>query len=75
MDDISIYWKKKIKRVAKLSKEMNYPEQNEEFWKTQRAGVISLIDELSRERNDIELAELRREKHLLDKLKKEGDNC
>ena len=55
MEDISIYWKKKIKRVAKISKEMDFPEQNEEFWKTQVAGVISLIDELKREKDELEL--------------------
>jgi len=37
------YWNKKIKAVVEVSKKYGYPEQNEEFWKTQRAGVISLI--------------------------------
>ena len=41
--DIDIFWKNKVKKVAEISKENNFPEQTEEFWYTQSAGVISLI--------------------------------
>ena len=41
------YWEKKIERIAKISAENGFPEQNEEFWKTQPAGVISLIIKLN----------------------------
>jgi len=37
------YWNKKVKRIVDISKEHGYPEQNEEFWEHQPAGVISLI--------------------------------
>jgi len=40
------YWEKKVKRVCGISKEFNYPEQDEEFWNRQPAGIISLIVEI-----------------------------
>lgn len=40
------YWKAKVETVAKISEKHGFPEQNVEFWKTQPAGVISLIFEL-----------------------------
>lgn len=55
------YWDKKIKRVVKISAENGFPEYNEEFWKTQVAGVISLVDQLNAEKNEIELKLLKRD--------------
>jgi len=37
------FWKEKIKKVVKISKKYGFDEQNEEFWKRQPAGVISLV--------------------------------
>jgi hypothetical protein len=45
-EDQETYWKKKVEKVASISKKYGYPEQNVEFWKTQVAGVISLIVEI-----------------------------
>lgn len=40
------YWKKKVKKVSEISKKYGFPEYDEEFWRTQVAGVISLIVEI-----------------------------
>ena len=37
------FWDKKVNRVVVISKIQGYPEQDEEFWNNQPAGVISLI--------------------------------
>jgi len=37
------FWTHKIEKVILISKEYGYPEQNEEFWVRQVAGVMSLI--------------------------------
>jgi len=40
------FWEKKIKKVIKISKKYGFDEQDEEFWKRQPAGVISLVVEI-----------------------------
>jgi len=37
------YWEKKLEKIVYISKKYGFPEQNLEFWRTQPAGVISLI--------------------------------
>lgn len=37
------YWEKKIKTAAIISSNYGFPEYDEEFWKYQSAGVISLL--------------------------------
>jgi len=48
-EDYERYWKEKVKKVAEISKKYGFPEQNVEFWKTQPAGVISLIVSIEEE--------------------------
>jgi len=52
-EDAERYWEAKIKCVAKISEKHGFPEQNVEFWKTQPAGVISLIFELENSYDDL----------------------
>ena len=41
--ELSPYWEKKLKKVCKISKQFDYPEQDREFWERKPAGIISLI--------------------------------
>jgi hypothetical protein len=52
-EDNERYWKEKVKKVAEISKKYGFPEQNIEFWNTQRAGVISLIVAIEEENEEI----------------------
>ena len=47
METLDEQWKNKIKQASEISRKNGYPEQNEEFWIRQPAGVISLVIELS----------------------------
>lgn len=49
--EISEYWQKKLKRVAKISVKMGYSELNEEFWVRIPCAVMSLIEDLNNKLN------------------------
>ena len=41
--EIDEYWEKKVKEIVEISEEYGYSDFNTEFWKEQPAGILSLI--------------------------------
>ena len=37
------FWNEKVKKVSEISKRYGYDERNEEYWRNDKAGTISLI--------------------------------